>query len=153
MDETFEKPNFRLQKVFAWTLDETGRLKEVAFNRDFPVISANQSEAQIFFHIFFCTNQNRVFRMSRFSSLPLVRSAGTDVLSQNDPYWSFNFPTVVKVQSCKIAYPSVSLKMEISGKSHNCKTNICGNIYRNLEIFVKKSWFWVSGTSQKITCR
>ena len=34
--------------------------------------------------------------MSRFSSLPLVRSAGSDALTQNDPYWSFNFPTTVK---------------------------------------------------------
>ena len=34
--------------------------------------------------------------MSRFNSLPLVRSAGDDAMAHNDPYWSFNFPTVVK---------------------------------------------------------
>ena len=31
--------------------------------------------------------------MSRFSALPLVRSAATDALTANDPYWSFNSPT------------------------------------------------------------
>ena len=34
--------------------------------------------------------------MNRFKSLPLVKSGITDVIGSSDPYWHFEFPTVVK---------------------------------------------------------